>query len=265
MEEPQGVFSKGVLIFQGKQSIGKTSWFKKLLPSPVSEYFLEGATLDPTNKDSKATVTSHALVELGEADSTMRKDIAAIKAFLTSNKDVFRPSYGRVDSKLPRRTIFCASVNDNEYLVDPTGNSRFWTIPVTALDYKHEIDMQQFWAQILTYYDAGEIWWLQQEDEKILNKYNEEHVKTCPYTELLTARYLFPEKNDQDPENQRYSATDIYRSLDMKLNERVGAIEVARALTNLGAYRLTDDRKFLVKHNPDYKPVNSTSELFKEE
>ena len=265
MEEPQGVFSKGVLIFQGKQSIGKTSWFKKLLPSPVSEYFLEGATLDPTNKDSKATVTSHALVELGEADSTMRKDIAAIKAFLTSNKDVFRPSYGRVDSKLPRRTIFCASVNDNEYLVDPTGNSRFWTIPVTALDYKHEIDMQQFWAQILTYYDAGEIWWLQQEDEKILNKYNEEHVKTCPYTELLIARYLFPEKNDQDPENQRYSATDIYRSLDMKLNERVGAIEVARALTNLGAYRSTEDRKFLVRHNPDYKPMNSGSDLFKDD
>jgi hypothetical protein len=52
MEEPKGVFSKGVLTFQGNQSIGKTSWFKKLLPKPVDEYFLEGATLDPTNKDS---------------------------------------------------------------------------------------------------------------------------------------------------------------------------------------------------------------------
>jgi hypothetical protein len=265
MEEPQGVFSKGVLIFQGEQSIGKTSWFKKLLPKPVSEYFLEGATLDPTSKDSKATVTSHAIVELGEADSTMKKDIAAIKAFLTSNKDVFRPSYGRVDNKLPRRTVFCASVNDNEYLVDPTGNSRFWTIPVVSLDYKHEIDMQQFWAQILTYYDAGEIWWLQQEDEKILNSYNEDHVKTCPYTELLTARYVFPNKSDQDPENQRYSATDIYRCLDMKVNERTGAIEVARVMKKLGAYRSTDDRKFLVRNNPDYKPINTKSELFNDE
>ena len=87
MEEPNGVFSKGVLIFQGEQSIGKTSWFKKLLPPPVEEYFLEGATLDPTNKDSISRVTSHAIVELGEADSTMKKDVAAIKAFLTSNKD----------------------------------------------------------------------------------------------------------------------------------------------------------------------------------
>lgn len=265
MEEPQGVFSKGVLIFQGEQSIGKTSWFKKLLPNPVAEYFLEGATLDPTRKDSKATVTSHAIVELGEADSTMKRDIAAIKAFLTSNKDVFRPSYGRVDNKLPRRTVFCASVNDNEYLVDPTGNSRFWTIPVVSLDYKHEINMQQFWAQILTYYESGEIWWLQQEDEKILNSYNEDHVKTCPYTELLTARYVFPNKLDQDPENQRYSATDIYRCLDMKVNERTGAIEVARVLKKLGAYRSTEDRKFLVRHNPDYKPMNSGSELFKDE
>lgn len=150
MEETRGIFTKGVLIFQGEQSIGKTSWFKKLLPNPVNEYFLEGATLAPTNKDSISRVTSHGIVELGEADSTMKKDIAALKAFLTSNKDVFRPPYGRVDNKLPRHTVFCASVNDNEYLVDPTGNSRFWTIPVLSLDYKHEIDMQQFWAQILT-------------------------------------------------------------------------------------------------------------------
>lgn len=253
MEETQGVFSKGVLIFQGKQSIGKTSWFKKLLPSPVSEYFLEGATLDPTNKDSKATVTSHALVELGEADSTMRKDIAAIKAFLTSNKDVFRPSYGRVDSKLPRRTIFCASVNDNEYLVDPTGNSRFWTIPVTALDYKHEIDMQQFWAQILTYYDAGEIWWLQQEDEKVLNSYNEEHLKTCPYTELVTARYVFPEASDEDVKNEWLGATAIYQQLNMKATEIVGAREIARVLKNLGVRYRRKDKKFLVRDNPEYK------------
>ena len=266
MEEKKGVFTKGVLIFQGEQSIGKTSWFKKLLPNPVSEYFLEGATLDPSNKDSKATVTSHGIVELGEADSTMKKDIAAIKAFLTSNKDVFRPSYGRVDNKLPRRTVFCASVNDNEYLVDPTGNSRFWTIPVTSLDYKHEIDMQQFWAQILTIYESGEQWWLDVEWEKILNAYNEEHLKTCPYTELLIERYEFPSENEpeinsDDPSrpSQWLSATDIYRSLEMKANETAGSREVARALSKLGAARSKHNRKFLVRDHKDYEDSSKDS------
>ena len=224
----------------------------------MSEYFLEGATLDPTNKDSIARVTSHALVELGEADSTMRKDIAAIKAFLTSNKDVFRPSYGRVDNKLPRRTVFCASVNDNEYLVDPTGNSRFWTIPVVSLDYKHEIDMQQFWAQILTYYKEGEIWWLQQEDEKVLNSYNEEHLKTCPYTELLSDRYIFPEIEDRGTDKW-LGATVIYNQLDMKMNEFVGAREVARILKKLGVRYRRKNKKFLVRDNPDYEEPKKPS------
>jgi len=259
MEEPKGVFSKGVLIFQGEQSIGKTSWFKKLLPPPIDEYFLEGATLDPTSKDSIARVTSHAIVELGEADSTMKKDVAAIKAFLTSNKDVFRPSYGRVDNRLPRRTVFCASVNDHEYLVDPTGNSRFWTIPVESINYKHDIDMQQFWAQIRTYYKAGEIWWLQQDEEQILNTCNEDHIKTCPYTELLFERFIFPDIEDNDPKNEWLGATQIYRALDMKAQERVGAVEVARILKKHNVRYRKNKKKFLVQENPNYKPPQKSS------
>lgn len=264
MEEAKGVFSKGVLIFQGNQSIGKTSWFKKLLPYPVNEYFLEGATLDPTNKDSIARVTSHALVELGEADSTMKKDIAAIKAFLTSNRDIFRPPYGRVDNTLPRRTIFCASVNDNEYLVDPTGNSRFWTIPVTSLNYEHDIDMQQFWAQIMSYYESGEIWWLLKKEEAILNSYNEEHLKTCPYTELLMERYIFPGENDNDEKDEWLGATAIYKQLYMKASEVVGAREVARILKKLGVRYRKKTKKYLVRDHPEYKWTSKTN-LFVEE
>ena len=261
MEEPDGVFSKGVLIFQGKQSIGKTAWFKKLLPEPVSEYFLEGATLDPNNKDSKATVTSHAIVELGEADSTMKKDIAAIKAFLTSKRDTFRPVYGRVDSQLPRRTIFCASVNDNEFLVDPTGNSRFWTIAVTTLDYAHDIDMQQVWAQVLELYKGGEQWWLDQAGERMLNSYNDNHVKTCPYKELLVGRYIFPKRDDPnvDGKNEWLGATDIFLKLNLGGTIRGGAIAVASVLNELGAVRYKETRKFLVRVNPDFTPPDFLS------
>lgn len=264
-EEKNGVFSKGVLIFQGEQSIGKTAWFKKLLPDPVSEYFLEGATLDPTNKDSKATVTSHALVELGEADSTMKKDIAAIKAFLTSKKDTFRPVYARVDSQLPRRTIFCASVNDNEYLVDPTGNSRFWTIPVLTLNYDHDIDMQQLWSQVLELYNSGEQWWLDQAGEKILAKYNDQHVKTCPYKELIVDRYVFPQEiADDNKENSWLSATDIYIALGINGNLVSGSRTIASVLSSMGAIRSPHNKKFLVCKHPDYKPVKKVNLLGEE-
>ena len=118
--------------------------------------------------------------------------------------------------------------------------------------------MQQFWAQILTYYEAGEIWWLQQEDEEVLNSYNESHLKTCPYTELLTDRYIFPVVEDEETD-EWLGATAIYQQLDMKANEVVGAREVARVLKNLGVRYRRNNKRFLVRDNPDYEEPKKPS------
>lgn len=248
MEEKNGVFSKGVLVFQGVQSLGKTSWFKKLLPDEVKKYFLEGATLDPNNKDSKATALCHAIVELGELDSTMKKDIAAIKAFLSSNRDQFRFPYDRVDSRLPRRTIFCASVNADEFLVDNTGNSRFWSIPVEKIDYQHNIDMQQLWAEVLELYKAGEKWWLCPEGEKVLEKYNHHHVKTCPYREMIVENYYITKKGEKDEHknNVQRSASQMLEELDLKV-DKAATSAIVSAMKDLGAIRSTHSRKFTVR------------------
>jgi len=261
MEEKNGVFSKGVLVFQGVQSLGKTSWFKKLFPEEVKKYFLEGATLDPNNKDSKATALCHAIVELGELDSTMKKDIAAIKAFLSSNRDQFRFPYAKRDSHLPRRTIFCASVNADEFLVDTTGNSRFWSIPVEKIDYQHNIDMQQLWAEVLELYKAGEKWWLDREEEKVLEEYNRHHVKTCPYREMIVEKYYIPKKGEKDEHrnNVQRSASQILEELDLKVG-KAEANAIVSAMKDLGAIRSSYSRKFTVRLiNKDIKNSENNS------
>ena len=52
--------------------------------------------------------------------------------------------------------------------------------------------MQQVWAQVLELYKNGERWWLDQEGERMLQSYNDRHVKTCPFKELIIDRYIFP-------------------------------------------------------------------------
>jgi putative DNA primase/helicase len=178
-------YSKGVLVFQGEQSLGKTPWFKKLLPPEIEKYFKEGCTLDPSNKDSIKTAISHWIVELGELDSTFKKDIARLKAFITSDEDMFRLPYARKDSKFSRRTIFCGSVNEEEFLIDSTGNHRFWVIPVLSLDYTHNIDMQQLWAEVTTIYENNEQWWLTPAEEQKLEVQNQDHFKNSPLEDLL--------------------------------------------------------------------------------
>ena len=122
-------WSKGVLVFQGEQNLGKSFWYWTLFPYDHHPWGQEGVLLRPDNKDSVISAVANWIAELGEIDSTFRKsDIAQLKGFLTKSKDKLRRPFGRKDSTYPRRTAFFGSVNPREFLKDETGNSRFWVI-----------------------------------------------------------------------------------------------------------------------------------------
>lgn len=143
-----------VLIFQGEQGIGKTRFFEHLALN--SNYFGEGKTIDPRDKDTKIQATSKWICELGEIGSTMKKDIDSLKAFLTNSTDEYRLPYGKAVLKYPRTTSFCGTTNDKQFLIDETGNRRFATIPLKSdvyIDYVTKVkpfNVLQFWAEINT-------------------------------------------------------------------------------------------------------------------
>lgn len=185
--KPSGFRSRGVLTLQGPQSIGKTSWISALVPDPIlrENTIKLDHHLDAGSKDSLITAVSHWIVEIGELDSSFRKDVARLKGFLTSDKDKVRRPYGRTDSEYPRRTVFAATVNDSNFLVDATGNSRWWTIPITQINFQHGIDMQQLFAQVAVDFNAGKQWWLTPEEEKLLEEHNRSHRSISVIEERL--------------------------------------------------------------------------------
>lgn len=187
---PQGFYCRGILTIQGPQSIGKTSWIRALIPDPIlRERALKlDHHLDASNKDSLITAVTHWAVEIGELDSSLKKDVARLKGFITSDRDKLRRPYARSDSEYQRRTVFCASVNDHAFLVDSTGNTRFWTIPVTAINYSHSIDMQQLFAQVAVMYQNGETWWLSRNEEEHLERFNGDHRAISVIRERLLAK-----------------------------------------------------------------------------
>jgi putative DNA primase/helicase len=184
-----GFHSRGVLVLMGPQGSGKTSWLRALAPADMN-VFLDGAVLDPANKDLVKNAVSHWIVELGELDATFRKaDIARLKAFVTLPSDKLRLPYDRIESEYPRRTVLSASVNEMRYLVDDTGNSRWWTVPVSRCDYRHGIDMQQLWAEVLVHFQRGEQWWLTDDEERKLAGRNEEHEAVDPVEEMISRAF----------------------------------------------------------------------------
>jgi len=182
---PKGVSASGVLVFQGDQYVGKTKWFKSLVPEDLN-LIKDGVILKPDDRDSVKQAVSFWLVELGELDSTFRKsDIAALKAFLTTDKDVLRRAYARKESQYARRTVFFGSVNPKEFLHDPTGNRRYWTIEVAHLNHSHNIDMQQVWAQVYELWKAGTEHHLTHDEMNQLNNHNEDFTASDPVEESI--------------------------------------------------------------------------------
>jgi len=169
--------ARGVLTLQGAQGLGKSSWVASLVSDPdVRDRIVKlDHHLDPHDKDSVLTAIAHLIVEIGELDSSFRKDVARLKGFITRDFDKIRRPYARAASEYPRRTVFAATVNDGNFLIDDTGNSRFWTLPLVAINYDHGIDMQQVFAQLKVELDAGAQWWLTREEEALLAATNLDH------------------------------------------------------------------------------------------
>jgi putative DNA primase/helicase len=186
---PYGISAHGVLVFQGQQYLGKTSWFKSLVPKEL-EAIKDGYILRLDDKDSVFQCLSHWMVELGELEATFKKsDIAQLKAFITSDKDILRRPYARKESVYPRRTIFFASVNQKEFLFDETGNRRFWAIEALALNYNHGLNMQQIWAEFKVLYDCGENWIMSFEENELINTSNEEFTGADFHDELVASKF----------------------------------------------------------------------------
>lgn len=235
-----GVSAHGVLTLQGEQYLGKTKWFKGLVPDELG-VLKDGMLLRPDDKDSVKQVCSFWLVELGELDATFRKsDISALKSFITNKSDVLRRAYARRESHFARRTVFFASVNPKQFLHDTTGNRRYWTIEAKHINHDHRIDMQQLWAEVHALYQAGESWYLAPDEMMRLNSANEEFQVVDPITERIQSRLDWEQPEsmwtyrsatevliecgvDRPTQSDATRAATVLRSLNGNRGKRTGA------------------------------------------
>lgn len=149
------VSTEGMLILQGKQGLAKTSFFRVIAGNPL--WFNEGVCIDVSNKDSLIKAVSAWISELGEIDSTFKKDQSALKAFITSPLDRIRLPYAAAISDMPRTTSLCGTVNPDKFLKDDTGNRRYWVIHVDNIDKKQLFGMSKedvfnLWGYVYSLY-----------------------------------------------------------------------------------------------------------------
>jgi putative DNA primase/helicase len=143
-------------VFEGPQGLGKSTAAKELF----GEQWFSDTPLDLSSKDRFVALRGHLCHEIAELDAFGKAEIARVKSFLSSQTDDFRPPYGKSNVKVPRRCIFVGTVNDSEYLKDPTGNRRLWPVRCGKIDIAAlKRDRAQLLAEAREMFSSGERWW----------------------------------------------------------------------------------------------------------
>ena len=190
----------GVLTLIGKQGDGKTSFFRKLVPTgKQKDWFAEGRSLDTENTDSRRQLTKGWIMELGEVDSTTKKEQSSLKALLTASVDEIRKPYQVYAETTYRHVSICASVNKEEYLRDETGNRRWWSVKISepiALDSMNKLDIEQLWAEIKHIWDNSDkekqdAFRLSGEERILLEERNKEQREDAGYEDRIRFKFNF--------------------------------------------------------------------------
>ena len=191
----RGFHCRGVLTFVGGQGIGKTSWFRTLFGK--DEFFSEGVGLNLRDKDSIKSAISAWGVEYGELEGTFnRSEIPTLKAFITRSSDKIRMPWSRKESDFQRRTIYGATVNQRQFLLDDTGNARWWCVPLSRINKLDRGEMQQMWREVYERFYLAHLrepnnedyqWWLTKEEDMLLEKQNHEFEVPSGIEEMIVA------------------------------------------------------------------------------
>ena len=176
-----------------------------------------------------------------------RKDVSAVKAFLTSKVDKFRPPFGKNTGSFPRHSLIVGTTNTDDFLQDPSGSRRFWIIPI-AKDFEIKIDYltkdrDELWAAALAAYERGDQWWLTKEEEFISENINKQFASDDSWTEVI-ANYI-----------EYLEAVSVRDILECALKINIGDQEkskqmrVAKILSTLGW------EKFHTEHGKKWKRI----------
>lgn len=115
-------------ILEGPQGMRKSTVLNVL----AGDWFADtGFVLG--DKDSLQMLQGRWLYEISELDAMARAEVTKIKAFIASRLDWYRASFDKRPREYPRQLVFAGTTNEHQYLIDGTGNRRFWPIDVTRI------------------------------------------------------------------------------------------------------------------------------------
>jgi hypothetical protein len=244
-----------VIVFSGKQGVGKTTWMENLVPKELKQYLFSG-TINPNNKDTLIHLSECMLINLDELENLNRSEIGSLKELITKTHIRIRRAYGHNNETLPRCASFAGSVNTAQFLNDTTGSRRFLSFEVTDIKYDHKVSLDDVYSQALHLFKSGFRFWFNRDEIDAINANNEQYQLRSPEEELLLTWFepvqLNPDGSPSVHSPQYLNASQIAAKLADKAKITVtdGTVnKIGKALRKHGFLRVkkSQNYSYLVK------------------
>jgi predicted P-loop ATPase len=211
------------MLASQKQGLYKSTFFRILF----GDDWYSDQLGDASDKDERQKMHLYWCLEWAEFETVYKKkDVATLKNFITALEDVFRAPYDRVPLTYPRSCIFVGTTNEQEILNDPTGDRRFWVVPVKQrIDVVRVMrDKDKIWAAANALYKSGFEWMLTDEEEARREILNRDYHSIDPWLEVIETHIT--------ADNLKFVSTEsLYRLLDIEVAHRTGA--ESRRISNI--------------------------------
>jgi predicted P-loop ATPase len=202
-------------ILVGAQGVGKSQFARSLVPEQL---FSEVTTPLETLMKEQYRLHVAWLLELPEVDNYFNvKNIENFKNLITARRDEIRRPYASLPEGLDRRFIMIGTTNRNQFLVDSTGNRRFFALEIAPKPF--EIPWQRLaeernalWAAAIQAYRAGDTHEFNSGEIAAISDYIQEFGDPDPWMdkistyvairEEVTASEVLTNALEIDPRNQ---------------------------------------------------------------
>jgi hypothetical protein len=141
-----------MLMLAGDQGFRKSSFAARLF----GEYFRDQMPNVRAQEEMSIAIEGYWGIEIAELAAFGRADEGIKKEFISRSEDKYRPKYGRSTLVCPRQCVFIGTTNEDDFLRDPTGSTRYDVCEVLRPIDLEALDRDEFWAAACALESAGD-------------------------------------------------------------------------------------------------------------
>ena len=224
-------------VLKGEQNVGKSHFYRHLLPPELRKYYKEIQPGDKLDKDQKIAMSHYLLIGFEEFTLTEKNSSNQIKAFISAAASNERAAYGRFAQTRKRRASLIASCNDDMFITDKNGSRRYLTITI--------VGTKKIGYNTMPYREAyGQALWTINHSEPdeyrptkkeadIITKHNEKYMQRSICEVMIERLYRKPKDYEQ---GKMVGTGDIIEKLILHRVPNATPAVVGKTMKELGFY-----------------------------